>query len=101
MSNRDSMPELTHRVTPGDAYELRRIARAHSRGEVIAPTRLDETGRYWLPIEHVEATGRARCRLCGELIGKGEECVRFELALSSRGAAPTTTAYLHSVCRSQ
>jgi hypothetical protein len=92
-------PELTHRVTPGDAYLLRKVAHGIDRPEHLAA--LDATRLYWQPIELTQASGRARCRLCGELIGKGEVCVRFELALSSRGAAPTTTAYLHSVCRSQ
>jgi hypothetical protein len=91
------MPGLTHRIAAADALLLRSLARGESIGPEFTAA-LDRAGRYYLPIELTEATGRAHCRLCGQLIAKGEQCVRFELAVSGRGSAPTATAYLHSDC---
>lgn len=33
-------------------------------------------------IERYTATGRAKCRLCGEKIAKGEQCIRFFFSLT-------------------
>jgi len=86
-------------VTPEEALEIRqwaadddvplgpwsvRLWRPHDRG----------------PIRLVEASGRARCRACGELIEKGAEAILFGFdalaPAASRGGIGD--AYLHPTC---
>jgi hypothetical protein len=52
--------------------------------------------RIWLPIEIVTATGRARCRACGEPIRKGRKAIRFGFQLNPK--ARTIPAYIHPDC---
>lgn len=74
------------------------VARATARdglyGEFVYPSRL------WMPIEYTEASGRAKCRLCGELIAKGVKCISF--MFDPHGGMDrfgrTHKAYLHIDC---
>lgn len=57
-------------------------------GYVWAAPRIDR-------IDIVPASGRARCRACGETIEKGATAILFGLGVGRPGS-PVTDAYLHS-----
>lgn len=70
-------------------WEMLQILAAKEEG-------LDLWGRPVVP--HI-ATGRAKCRVCGQKIAKGEECNRFALDnLGLGNSATAIPAYMHKVC---
>lgn len=85
----------------------------HSTAEAIRRTVRKEAAREDLdrstvgifrPIEYDVATGRARCRECGERIPKGERCVAFQLDLYIKRTGKwgnLVRAYVHVKCEQE
>lgn len=47
-------------------------------------------------LEHVEASGRARCKACGQKIAKGEPCLRFAWDFRGCGSWTAQTVHMHA-----
>lgn len=73
----------TMRLVEPDAIDL---VRSYARGEMTDAdqARLAAEGGIFLPVEVVTASGRARCRRCGEPIPKGSDTLSFQLDLYLR-----------------
>lgn len=57
---------------------------------------LRECQNYGGPPELRIATGRARCRVCGERIAKGEQCVYVVHDFQGSGSFTAIACYLHA-----
>lgn len=87
-------------LEPAAAAAVRRwVRRERARAE------LDEASvGIFGPVRYVEATGRARCRECGQRITRGERCVTFQLDLYLKRFGRwghAVDAYIHVKCPDQ
>jgi hypothetical protein len=91
---------LAQTVTAEEAAFLRELI-AQNLGPRSGDGRMtyandDGHSRLWRPVEAVEATGKARCRLCSQTIPKGERCIRFGFDPYGEGSwGKLSAAYLH------
>lgn len=49
-------------------------------------------------ITYRPATGRAKCRVCGETIAKGERAIHFYWDFASGGSYTCTPVWIHAAC---
>jgi hypothetical protein len=94
------MPELANTVTADEARLVRHIAATGA-----APAEALHAPRIFLPsdgeIRLVEASGRSRCRECGERIEKGASAILFGFDPRAEYDSPSSwgrlaAAYLHA-----
>lgn len=85
---------MSNLVTADEAALIRATARDGLYGEFVYPSRI------WMPIEYVDASGRARCRSCGAPIKKAVRCIAFEFDIYAGMDrwGRTQKAYLHIDC---
>ena len=80
-----------------DVQDIRAVARKAGGGRIDEPAKVNILGC----IQKVVATGRARCRGCGEKILKGEPALKFGFDLTELGwgsHTPTTCQIHYKEC---
>lgn len=84
------MPEIANRIDHHEAALVRWIAATgQPPAESLYAYRIFEPADG--PIRYVEASGRARCRECGEPIAKGERAVVF--GFDARATSETSSSW--------
>lgn len=80
-------------VTMDEADLIRAVAKSGLHAELVYPSRV------FLPIEYVDATGRAACRVCAEKIAKGDRCIAFGFDVFGKQQwSSLQRAYIHIDC---
>lgn len=64
--------------------------------ERLLTGRHPQGAEYGGPPERVEATGRARCRNCGNRIGKGLPAIRWAHDFNGSGSFTAMVCYVHA-----
>lgn len=97
------MPRTFNLIESEVADAIRRAVRRRPIDGDLRLIGTVETGVFQ-PIKYFVATGRSRCRACGEKIPQHQVCVAFELDLYVKRFGKwghLVTAYLHTNCEKE